>query len=80
MPTTLEDVNIVMGALTSCKTKEEIMRNVNLPADVVNEVLEHLRKLNKISKDDFTDRFCPISQIAGEISRNCNGICEAMKE
>jgi len=80
MPATLEDLNIVMEALTSCKTKEEIVRNVKLPSDVVNEVLEHLRKTGRISKDDFTDTFCPIEKVAGDMSRCCTSICEAMKE
>jgi hypothetical protein len=80
MPATLEDLNIVMGALTSCKTKAEIVRNVKLPMDVVEELLEHLRKTGQISKDEFTDTFCPIEKVAGEMCSCCNAICDAMKE
>lgn len=80
MPATLEDVNIVLGALTSCKSKEEISRNVKLAPEVVDEVLEYLRKSGRISKDEFTDTFCPIERVAGEICNSCNTICEAMKE
>jgi DNA-binding IclR family transcriptional regulator len=80
MPATLEDLNIVLGALTSCKTKNEIVHNVKLPADTVDEVLEHLRKTGRISKDEFTDTFCPIEKVAGEICQSCSAICDAMKE
>jgi hypothetical protein len=80
MPATLEELNIVLGALDSCKTKEEIAHNVKLPADVVNEILEHLRKTGRISKDEYSDTFCPIERVAGDMSRCCTTICEAMKE
>ena len=80
MQATIEDLNIILGALDSCKTKEEIMHNVKLPADVVDEVLNTLRKLGKISKDDFTNVFCPIERVAGEMSNSCNQICNAMRE
>jgi len=79
MPATLEDLNIVIGALTSFKTKEEIVRNVALPPDVVNEVLETLRKLGKINKDQFTDTYCPLGQVAAGMSTSCNRICESLK-
>ncbi|MFA5452890.1 MAG: hypothetical protein WC248_04915 [Candidatus Methanomethylophilaceae archaeon] len=80
MPATLEDLNIVLGALDSCKTKAEIVRNIKLPANVVDEVLEHLRKTGRISKDEFSDTFCPIERVAGEMCNSCNQICAAMKE
>ena len=80
MQATIEDLNILLGALDSCKTKEEIMHNVKLPADVVDEVLNTLRKLGKISKDDFTNVFCPIERVAGEMATSCNQICDAMRE
>jgi hypothetical protein len=80
MQATIEDLNIILGALDSCKTKEEIAKNVKLPMDVVEEVLEYLRKTGKISKDEFSSTFCPIERVAGEMSNSCNAICEAMKE
>ncbi len=80
MPATLEDLNIVLGAITSCKTKEEIVKNVKLSPEVVNEVLDTLRKMGKISKDQFTDTYCPISMVAVDVSNCCNIICDAMRK
>lgn len=80
MPATLEDLNIVIGALTSCKTKEEIARSVALPLDIVEEVLETLRKLGKISKDQFADTYCPLGQVAATMSGCCNIICNSMEK
>lgn len=79
MPATLEDLNMVLGALTSCKTKEEIVRNIALPPDIVDEVLDTLRKLGKISKDQFTDTYCPIVRVAADMSGCCNLICNSME-
>jgi hypothetical protein len=78
MGATLEDMNIVLGALDSCKTKAEIVHNIKLPADIVDEVLETLRKLGKISKDDFTETYCPIERVADDMSKCCNLICSEM--
>jgi hypothetical protein len=77
---TLEDLHIVFGALGSCKTKAEIVSNVKLPVDVVDDVLETLRKLGKISKDEFSEVYCPIESVADDMSKCCNSICSAMKE
>lgn len=77
---TIEDLNIVLGALTSCKTKEEISKNVKLPMPIVEEVLETLRKLGKISKDDFTEVYCPIERVAEDVCSCCNTICETMSK
>lgn len=80
MPATLEDLNIVLGAITSCKTKEEIVKNVKLSPEIVSEVLDTLRKIGKISKDQFTDTYCPIAAVASDVSSCCNMICDAMKK
>lgn len=80
MPATLEDLNIVLGAIVSCKTKEEIVKNVKLSPEVVNEVLDTLRKMGKISKDQFTDTYCPIAMVAADVSNCCNIICDAMRK
>lgn len=78
MPATLEDLNIVLEAITSCKTKEEIIKNVKLAPEIVNEVLETLRKMGKISKDQFTEVYCPIATVAADVSKCCNIICTSM--
>jgi glycerol kinase len=80
MPATLEDLHIVLEAITSCKTKGEIIKNVKLSPEVVNEVLDTLRKMGKISKDQFTETYCPIAAVAADVSNCCNIICDAMKQ
>jgi len=80
MPATLEDLNIVLGAITSCKTKEDIVKNVKLSPEIVEEVLRTLRDLGKISKDQFTETYCPIGAVAADVSNCCTMICDAMKK
>lgn len=80
MTATLEDLAIIANVLTACKTKEEIVKNVKLPMDIVDEVLEYLRKTGKISKDEFSSAFCPIERVAEEICNSCNIICSEMSE
>lgn len=80
MYATLEDLNIVLGAITSCKTKQEIIQNVKLSPEVVDEVLESLRRMGKISKDQFTEVYCPIATVAADVSNCCSIICKAMSK
>ena len=80
MAATLEDLNIVFGAITSCKTKEEIVKNVKLSPEIVDEVLDALRNMGKISKDQFTDTYCPLGRVAADVSSCCNKICKAMEK
>lgn len=71
---TLEDLKIVNNALTSCKTTDEIAHNVQLPRDVVVECLDALRSMGVISKDSFSDIYCPLEEVAGNICEQCNRI------
>lgn len=80
MAATLEDLNIVLEAITSCTTKEEIIKNVKLAPDIVDEVLETLRKMGKISKNQFTEVYCPIASVAANVSNCCNIICKTMSK
>jgi DNA-binding IclR family transcriptional regulator len=77
---TLEDLNIVINALSSCKTVEEIANNIKLPIEIVEECLEHLKKTGYISQNDDTDEVCPIQQVTDSVCNCCNSICDAMKE
>jgi DNA-binding IclR family transcriptional regulator len=80
MVATIEDLNIVIGALTSCKSIQEIATNVQLPISIVEECLTHLKKTGQVSQNDFTDEFCPIEKVTGEVCGCCNAICDAFKE
>jgi DNA-binding IclR family transcriptional regulator len=71
---TLEDLKIVHQALTSCKTTDEITHNVQLPRDIVVECLDALRAMGVISKDSFSDTYCPLEEVAGNICEQCNRI------
>lgn len=77
--TTLEDLRIVYGALTSCKTADEIAHNVMLPMDIVTECLDTLKLMGVISKDSYSDVYCPIEEVAGNICKQCNEIIENLK-
>jgi len=71
---TLEDLKIVNQALTSCKNADEIAHNVQLPRDIVVECLDMLRSMGVISKDSFSDTYCPLEEVAGNICEQCNRI------
>lgn len=74
----LEQLQIVRAALTSCKTISEIAHNVKLPEEIVIECLDALRSMGMISKDAFTDTYCPIEEVARNICAQCNQIVEDM--
>jgi len=74
MSATIEDLNIVRNVLTSCKTRQEIIDKAKLPPEIVDEVLEFLRKEGKIEKDGFI--FCPIEQVAEGVCDCCASICK----
>ena len=76
MMATLEDLRIVNEALTSCKTANEIAHNVKLPIETVTECLDTLKSMGVISKDSYSDTYCPIEEVAGNICRQCNKIVE----
>ena len=76
MMATLEHLRIVNGALTSCKTADEIAHNVKLPMNSVTECLDTLKSMGVISKDSYSDTYCPIEEVAGNICRQCNKIVE----
>lgn len=74
MMATLEDLRIVNEALTSCKTANEIAHNVKLPIETVAECLDTLKSMGVISKDSFSDVYCPIEEVAENICMQCNRI------
>jgi Fe2+ or Zn2+ uptake regulation protein len=74
MMATLEDLRIVNEALTSCKTANEIAHNVKLPIETVTECLDTLKSMGVISKDSFSDTYCPLEEVAGNICEQCNRI------
>ncbi len=79
MMATLEHLRIVYEALTSCKTADEISHNVKLPMDIVTECLDTLKSMGVINKNSYSDIYCPIEEVAGNICRQCNEIIENLE-
>jgi len=77
MTATLEHLNIVVNILTACKTKQELIDKAKLSEDIVDEVLDTLRKLGKIKEDEFGN-ICPIEIMVGNICACCNDISKAL--
>jgi DNA-binding IclR family transcriptional regulator len=75
----LEQLQIVRAALTSCKTVDDIAHNVKLPKEIVIECLDALKSMGVVSKDAFTDTYCPIEEVAKNICAQCNRIVDDLR-
>lgn len=75
---TTEELLIVNNAVTSCKTVDDIVKNVRLPRETVLESLEALKALGKINSDAFSEIYCPIGEIAGNISACCDSMVKQL--